>query len=127
MFVNWSLDFGKRLYQKHVVGIDVYAGIDYSMYEPFMKDFFYLGLKTRDVVKLLNTRLSGVSPPSPPSPRHAGLSGTSSSGTTCLTSLVPLLQILHLPSLTRSCTECGRIIIVENLDGLADRSDLSEQ
>lgn len=54
---TWAWDYAKRTYQKRVVGIDVYAGIDYSMYEPFMNDFNYLGLKTRDVVKLLNVFL----------------------------------------------------------------------
>ena len=53
----WVYDYAKRTYQKRVVGIDVYEGIDYSMYEPHMKDFFYLGLKKRDVVRLLNVFL----------------------------------------------------------------------
>ncbi|KAJ8599070.1 hypothetical protein CTAYLR_007600 [Chrysophaeum taylorii] len=43
-----------RLEKRYVTGIKVYKGIDTAIYEPYMESFRFLGLKKRDVVRLLN-------------------------------------------------------------------------
>lgn len=43
-----------RLKERYVRGIRVYKGVDTSIYEPYMHTFKSLGLRSREVVKLVN-------------------------------------------------------------------------